>query len=47
MSRLQEFEQELAAVFQRPVDVVMETALRNPWFRREADKARVTLYHAS
>jgi predicted nucleotidyltransferase len=47
MSRLQEFEEELAALFQRPVDVVLESALRNPWFRREAEKTRTLIYDAS
>ena len=47
MARLQEFEEKLAALFQRPVDVVMESALRNPWFRREADKMRTLIYDAS
>ncbi len=47
MSRLQEFEGELAALLQLPVDVVMESALRNPWFRREAEKTRTLIYDAS
>ena len=47
MSRLQEFEEQLSALFQRPVDVVMESALRNPWFRREAEKTRTLIYDAS
>jgi hypothetical protein len=28
----------------RPVELVMETALRNPLFRREADKTRQVIY---
>jgi predicted nucleotidyltransferase len=47
MSRLQEFERELAAICERPVDVVTDTALRNPWFRREAEKTRALIYDAS
>ena len=47
LSRLSQFEQSLARLFGRRVDLIMPSALRNPWFRREADKARVTLYHAS
>ncbi len=47
MSRLQQFEEELAALFQLPVDVVLESALRNPWFRREAEKTRALIYDAS
>src|SRR5438094_2429166 len=47
LSRLSQFEQSLARLFGRRVDLIAPSALRNPWFRREADKARVTLYHAS
>jgi hypothetical protein len=47
LSRLSQFERSLASLFGRRVDLIMPSALRNPWFRREADKARVTLYHAS
>lgn len=47
MSRFQEFEEELAALCEHPVNVVMHTALRNPWFRREAGKTRTLLYDAS
>jgi hypothetical protein len=47
LSRLSQFEQSLAGLFGRRVDLIMPSALRNAWFRREADKARVTLYHAS
>ncbi len=47
MSRLQEFEKELAALFPHPVDVVLESALRNPWFRREAEKTRTLIHDAS
>jgi uncharacterized protein len=47
MARLQEFEEQLAAICQRPVDVVMHSALRNPWFRREAAKTRTLIYDAS
>ena len=46
LSRLSQFEQSLARLFGRRVDLIAPSALRNPWFRREADKARVTLYHA-
>ena len=47
MSRWQDFESELSALFQRPVDLVRESALRNPWFRREANKTRRVIYDAS
>src|SRR5206468_10738729 len=46
MSRWQDFQGELSTLFNRPVDLVRESALRNPWFRREANKTRVTLYQA-
>lgn len=38
MSPLQEFQEELSTLFQHPVDVVREWALRNPWFRRKRIK---------
>jgi uncharacterized protein len=47
MSRLQEFEEELTTLLHRPVDLVMDSALRNPWFRREAAKTRTVIYDAS
>ena len=47
LSRLSQFEQSLTQLFGRRVDLIMPSALRNPLFRREADKGRVTLYHAS
>lgn len=47
MSRLQEFEEQLSALLGRGVDLVMESALRNPWFRREAEKTRTVVYDAS
>ena len=47
LSRLSQFEQSLTQLFGRRVDLIMPSALRNSWFRREADKGRVTLYHAS
>ena len=47
MSRLQEFEEQLTALFGRRVDVVLSSALRNPWFRREAAKTRTLIYDAS
>lgn len=47
LSRLQELEEDLAHLLGREVNVVMSTALRNPWFRREAEQTRVALYGAS
>jgi uncharacterized protein len=47
MARWQEFQEQLAAIVDAPVDVVTESALRNPWFRREAEKTRTLIYDAS
>ncbi len=47
LSQFSQFEQSLTRLFGRRVDLIMPSALRNPWFRREAEKGRVTLYHAS
>ena len=47
LSRLSQFERSLTNLFGRRVDLIMPSALRNPWFRREAEKARITLYDAS
>ena len=47
MSRWQEFQEDLSTLFKRPVDLVRESALRNPWFRREANKTRRVMYDAS
>lgn len=47
MSRWQDFERELSTLFKRPVDLVRESPLRNPWFRREVNKTRTVIYDAS
>ena len=47
LSRLSQFGQSLTKLFGRRVDLISPSALNNRWFRREADRARVTLYHAS
>ncbi len=47
MTRLFDLENALSALFGRKVDLVMPSALRNPWFRREADKTRTVIYDAS
>ncbi len=47
LSRLSQFERSLTALFDFRVNLISPSALRNPWFRREAEKARVTVYHAS
>lgn len=38
LSRFQDLEAALASVIGRDVDLVMESALKNPWFAREAAK---------
>lgn len=47
MTHFQKFQQRLSELVERPVDLVLESALRNPWFRREADKTRTLIYDAS
>lgn len=47
LSRLQDLEDALAEVLGRRVDLVTASALRNRWFRREADKTRTVIYDAS
>ena len=44
LSRLTDFKRALMELFGRRVDLSLPTALHNPWFRREADKSRVTIY---
>jgi hypothetical protein len=40
-------EEELSILTGRKVDVVMPPALRNRWFRREAEKTRTVIYDGS
>lgn len=47
LSRLQDLEGAFAGLLGRKVDLVTTSALRNPWFRREADKTRRLVYNAS
>jgi hypothetical protein len=49
LTRLIEFEEQLAAVLGRSVDLVMATApvMSNKYFRHEADKTRQVVYDAS
>ena len=47
LSRLQDLEAALAELLGRKVDLVMTSALRNKWFRREAEKTRRVIYDAS
>ncbi len=39
-----DLKQALEQLFQRPVDLLMERAIRNPYFRREVERRRVVLY---
>jgi uncharacterized protein len=41
-----EFRQALSELFGYPVDVVMSTAMKNPYFIREANRTRTLLYGA-
>src|SRR5262249_16010283 len=41
-----EFQTELARLFGRPVDLVLSSAVRNRYFRRELDRTRTVLYAA-
>ncbi len=47
LSRLQDLEGSLASLLGRKVDLVTTSALRNTWFRREAEKTRCVGYDAS
>lgn len=47
LARFQDFEKALSAALGLDVDLVMTSALRNPWFRREAAKTRTVIYDAS
>jgi hypothetical protein len=38
--------EDLRAVFQRPVDIVMDSAIRNPHFREAVDSTRTLIYEA-
>jgi predicted nucleotidyltransferase len=47
LARFQDFEEALSAALGLKVDLVMTSALKNPWFRREAAKTRTVIYDAS
>ncbi|MBM3837470.1 MAG: DNA polymerase III subunit beta [Verrucomicrobia bacterium] len=47
LARFLELKEALTQLLGRPVDIVMGSALRNPWFRREAAKTRRVVYDAS
>lgn len=46
LKRFHEFRAALADLFDRPVDLVMSSALRNPSFIREVNRTRQVLYAA-
>jgi predicted nucleotidyltransferase len=46
-SRFTEFQQALSELLGRRVDLVMTSALSNVWLRREIEKTRFTIYHAT
>lgn len=41
-----EFKEALERLFRRPVDVVVPSAIRNPWFRESVDSSKALLYAA-
>jgi predicted nucleotidyltransferase len=47
LARVQDLESDLSALLGRRVDLVTTTALRNTWFRREAERTRIVIYDAS
>ena len=38
--------EDLEAVFQRPVDLVVDSAIQNPYFRQAVDSTRTPIYEA-
>ncbi len=46
LARVQELEDALGELLGQQVDLVTASALRNKWFRREADKTRTVIYDA-
>jgi len=47
LARFQYLEEALADLLDRPVNLVMTSALKNRWFAREAAKTRTVIYDAS
>jgi hypothetical protein len=47
LARVQDLERALATLLGAKVDLVMSSALRDPWFRLEADKTRQVIYDAA
>ena len=46
LSHFFEFKEQLERLFRRPVDLVFASALKNPYFIREVNRTRATLYAA-
>ncbi|MEI7688215.1 MAG: nucleotidyltransferase domain-containing protein [Planctomycetota bacterium] len=46
MGRYFEFKEQLERLFERPVDVIFASALKNAYFRREVDRTRIAVYVA-
>jgi hypothetical protein len=38
--------EDLQAVFQRPVDLVVDSAIQNPYFRQAVESTRTLIYEA-
>lgn len=47
LGRVQDLERALSELLGAKVDLVMSTALRDPWFRIQADKTRRVIYDAT
>ncbi len=47
LGRFQELEEALADVLDRRVNLMMDSALKNRWFAREAARTRTVIYDAS
>ncbi len=43
-ARYFDLKERLEELFERPVDVIEERAIKNPYFRRMIEKDRITLY---
>jgi uncharacterized protein len=41
-----EFKESLEELFGRPVDLVVDSAIRNPYFRQSVDRTKILLYAA-
>ncbi|MCS7065471.1 MAG: nucleotidyltransferase domain-containing protein [Fimbriimonadales bacterium] len=46
-SRYFDLKEALEQLFQRPVDLLVKRAIRNPYFQREIERQRVVLYEKS